>query len=90
MNSGRFEMELARSRVEEVAHRLIDDPAFREQIRESPRGTLREIGLPEEAITDFLREFHVPQVDGPEVTGFQDQCGWTCMFTCDWTFIEDE
>lgn len=87
MSSGRFEIELARSNVEKLAHYMIDDPTFAQQIRESPRRTLREAGLPEEAITDLLREFRISGED-EDVAGFQDQCGWTCMFTCTWTLID--
>lgn len=85
MSPSQQEIEQARSNANEIAHRLIDDAAFREQVRENPTATLTAAGLPEEAVTDFLREFNVPR-DQDDVTGYLDDCGWTCMFTCDWTF----
>lgn len=85
MSPSQNEAAQVRETAKQIAHRLIDDAAFREQIRENPTATLTAAGLPEEAVSDFLREFGVPQ-DQDEVSGYWDGCSWTCTFTCNWTF----
>lgn len=70
----------ARARAREIAQRLENEPAFRDQVRESPVSTLTAAGLPEQALPDFLREINVE----PEVSGYMmmSGCGHTCEITC--------
>lgn len=68
--------EEARARSRQVAQRLKDDPAFRQQVEADPFSALREAGVPEEAHLDFMRETEI----AADVAGYVS-CEATCSFT---------
>ena len=59
--------EEARQKGRALVQRMIDDPALKQRVREDPAGTLTTMGLPEQAVGDFVRELNLP---ADEVAGF--------------------
>ena len=69
------EFDQVRSKLDAIAQHAKSDPAYLEQIRSDPRGTLQAAGLPDGAIDDVLREENVGDVSGYMA------CTWTCLLT---------
>ncbi len=59
-----------------LADRVHDDQSFKEQVLNDPSGTLTSAGLPEIAVSDFLRETGLG-----EVAGYAFVCSLTCSVT---------
>lgn len=64
-NPNQMERDEIRSTAEEIVARLQTDPAFAEQVRADPTSALTSAGLPQEAVTEFLRVTNSPS----EVSG---------------------
>lgn len=58
-----------------LADRVRDDQAFKEQVLQDPSGTLTAAGLPNIAVSDFMRETGLGEVAGYFV------CSLTCSVT---------
>lgn len=58
-----------------LADRVRDDQAFKEQVLHDPSGTLTAAGLPDIAVSDFMRETGLGEVAGYFV------CSLTCGVT---------
>lgn len=65
MNSG-GRPDPVRARITELTERLHRDAAFRDQVAADPEGELTAVGLPGEAILDFLAEHDL----APDVKGY--------------------
>ncbi|MFW6074699.1 MAG: hypothetical protein ACOC9Y_03835 [Chloroflexota bacterium] len=78
MNQDQKQAEV-RETAKQIAHRLIDEPNFRDQVKKDPQTALTGAGLPAEAVPDFLREIGAQSDD--EVSGY-GMCTWTCSWTC--------
>lgn len=57
-----------------LATRVQEDPAFKEQVVSNPSATLTAAGLPEIAVSDFLRETELGEVAG--------YVAFVCSLTC--------
>lgn len=79
MSNTEQQQEQVRRTAKQIAHRLIDEPEFRSQVREDPTSALTAAGLPEDAVADFLSEIGADQHQ--EVSGY-GMCTWTCAWTC--------
>lgn len=75
MSMGQQDIAEARTTAKQLAHRLIDDESFAQQVKSDPTGALTAAGLPEEAVSDFMRQF---RVESDEVSGYADGCVLTC------------
>ncbi len=78
MNQDQKQAEV-RETAKQIAHRLIDEPDFRDQVKQDPNAALTDAGLPADAVPDFLRE--IGAQDNDEVSGY-GMCSWTCSWTC--------
>ncbi|MBA2392228.1 MAG: hypothetical protein H0V70_05725 [Ktedonobacteraceae bacterium] len=65
-----------RSTARDLADRVQQDPAFKEQVLDDPSKTLTAAGLPEIAVSDFMRETELG-----EVAGYGFVCSLTCSVT---------
>ena len=73
-------VEEIRRKSEAIVERAQSDEPFRQKLVADPEGTLRAEGLPDEAITDFVRE-----TDLGDVAGYMRiaDCGISCnISTC--------
>lgn len=70
------QVEEARRKSQEILSRAEADESFRTKLVDDPEGTLRAEGLPDEAITDFVREAELG-----DVSGYLLECGFTCNIT---------
>src|SRR4051794_40843698 len=61
-------IEEARRVAQKVAERLAQDPAYEEELRRDPAGTLRAAGLPEATLQAAL----IALGASPEVSGYQE------------------
>lgn len=63
-----------REKLEKLVHKAKQEPEFLERIKRDPELVLREAGLSDETIEDFLRE-----------EGFTSyakvECNWSCIIT---------
>jgi len=57
-----------------LADRVRDDQSFKDQVLNDPNGTLTAAGLPEIAVSDFLRETELGEVAG--------YSSFVCSLTC--------
>jgi hypothetical protein len=76
------DMDQIRQRGIELLDRAKSDPAFVEQIKSDPRGTLAAAGLPANAVQEFMvgaQERGVPGLDEDEVAGYA--AGNSCAIT---------
>lgn len=81
MNELQQQNDEIRGTANAIAHRIIDEPDFREQIKENPHSALTGAGLPEEAVDEFLREWRSGIPEGDEVSGYI-VCHLSCLMTC--------
>ena len=58
-----------RDKAMEIASRAKSDPAYMEQLKQDPEGTLSAAGLPEKAIAEFMREDELGEVSGYGLSG---------------------
>jgi len=68
------DMQAIRATARKLAERAKTDPTFKEHIQQNPVKTLTDEGLPENAISDFLREAGIA-----DVSGYSPQF---CLATC--------
>ncbi len=61
--------EPTRATIDSIVNRLESDPGFQQRVTTDPRGVLREAGLPDEAIDDYLRA----STSDDEVAGYMRQ-----------------
>ena len=82
MDYTEFEKTLqhVRTTARGLAERVNTDQAFKEQVLSDPSGTLTGAGLPEVAVSDFLRETGLGEVAG---------YGFVCSLTCSVTAAAD-
>ena len=59
----------ARATAQATVERTQTDPAFAEQIKQDPEGTLRAAGMPEAALGTALHEMGVAEVAGYQMIG---------------------
>ena len=76
-----------KEKVDQLVARAKSDPAFKQQAKEDPVGTLRQAGLNDEAIGDLLREEGLADLDPegrkPKVKdAIQVARESSCWFTC--------
>lgn len=78
MDYTEFEKTLqhVRTTARGLAERVNTDQAFKEQVLSDPSSTLTSAGLPEVAVSDFLRETGLG-----EVAGYGFVCSLTCSVT---------
>jgi hypothetical protein len=69
------DIDLVRSKADEVVKLANSDPAFAKRLTDQPEDTLRSIGLPEWAIDHAASEIRFPEED---VSGYLK-----CRMTCD-------
>lgn len=69
------DIDLVRSKADEVVKLASANPAFAKQLTDEPEAALRSIGLPEWAIDHATAELRFPNED---VTGYR-----RCEMTCD-------
>lgn len=75
----RPDLELVRSKADEVVKRARSDEEFAKQLTENPEATLRTVGLPDWAIGQAAYEIRFPD---EEVSGYR-YCDYTCdEITC--------
>lgn len=79
MSMNQAEVAEARTKATDIVQRAQQDPAFKEQLKDNPVGTLTDAGIPEPAVQDLISELGV----SPEVSGYQlsDECWVSCWFT---------
>lgn len=86
-NSNQNDVTQARTQARDLAQRLENDPAFREQVKANPVDALTAAGLPHLILMDFMREIDAE----PEVAGYlmadcdiscDESCRWTCGSSC--------
>lgn len=73
--------DATRAKAQDLANRLKNDPAFRQQIEQDPISTLTNAGLSESAAFDFLHDTGMT----PDVSGYRGcrvTCDSTCVLTC--------
>jgi len=58
------DMQAIRATARKLAEQAKTDPAFKEHIQQDPVKTLTDAGLPENAVSDFLRETGMSDVSG--------------------------
>ncbi len=79
MSDAQPNIEQIRSKAREIAERARNDASFMEHLRNDPEQVLREAGLHESAISDFIREGGL----GPEVSGYMlEELDRLCQNTC--------
>ena len=73
----------ARIRSRQVAQRLKDDASFRQQVEADPINALREAGVPDQALADFVREVGI-EADVAGYRAYEAVCKneWTCVSSC--------
>lgn len=78
MDYTEFEKTLqhVRTTARSLAERVNTDQAFKEQVLSNPSSALTSAGLPEVAVSDFLRETGLG-----EVAGYGFVCSLTCSVT---------
>ena len=71
-------IEEIRKKSDAILKHAQSDESFRQKLTDDPEGTLRAEGLPEEAITDFVREAELADVAG---YARLMECGFTCSIS---------
>ena len=71
------DIQQARQVAEQITQRAKSDPAFLQQLRDDPAGTVKAAGMPEEAIGTFLAE-----EGADEVAGYAMDSDWCICTTC--------
>lgn len=73
-------VEQIRAIAATIAQRAASDPAFLELLTNDPEQTLVDAGLPESAISDYMREAGLtPEVAGYILEELDAPCQHTCM-----------
>ena len=79
-------LKVARAKLYEILDRSSNDPAYLQQLHDSPVQTLVEVGLPYDLIEDFLRETGWEA----EVSGYAiPDCSNTCALTLSSAYPEE-
>jgi hypothetical protein len=81
-----------KEKAAEIVARAKSDPSFKQQVQDDPLGVLRQAGLSDEAIGDFLREDGYADLDPndaklkPKQKAAADMAAARdCLFTCIFT-----
>ncbi|MFW6074702.1 MAG: hypothetical protein ACOC9Y_03850 [Chloroflexota bacterium] len=78
MSMNQMQSNEARETAKQLAHRLIDDPDFGQQVKDNPVATLTAAGLPEEGVDEFLGQFPAMA----EVSGYQLEAAGCKILSC--------
>ena len=76
------DLEQARSVAHQIAERIKNSPAYKQQVQDNPVAMLQSEGLHESAVPEFMNQIGIQS----DVQGYDQGCGPFAL-TCDWTCL---